>query len=107
MRGSPSLPAEVRVEPMLALDGGPDGLALVRRLVAEAPALLGPLGVLALEIGVGIDGESRTGVLENAELDSALSAEFEGLFDGESVTQVDVIVVDGEWGLGGVALEKS
>jgi len=48
-----ALPAEVRVEPTLALDGGPDGLALVRRLVAEAPALLGPGGVLALEIGAG------------------------------------------------------
>jgi release factor glutamine methyltransferase len=48
-----ALPPEVRVEPALALDGGPDGLALVRRLVAEAPALLGPGGVLALEIGAG------------------------------------------------------
>ena len=48
-----ALPPEVRVEPMLALDGGADGLALVRRLVAEAPALLGPGGVLALEIGAG------------------------------------------------------
>ena len=43
----------MRVEPTLALDGGPDGLALVRRLVVEAPALLGPGGVLALEIGAG------------------------------------------------------
>ena len=48
-----ALPAEVRVEPMLALDGGSDGLVLVRRLVAGAPALLGPGGVLALEIGAG------------------------------------------------------
>jgi len=48
-----ALPAEVRVEPTLALDGGPDGLMLVRRLVTEAPALLGPGGVLALEIGAG------------------------------------------------------
>ena len=48
-----ALPAEVRVEPTVALDGGPDGLALVRRLVAEAPALLGPDGMLALEIGAG------------------------------------------------------
>jgi release factor glutamine methyltransferase len=47
------LPAEVRVEPVLALDGGPDGLALVRRLVLAAPALLAPGGVLALEIGAG------------------------------------------------------
>jgi release factor glutamine methyltransferase len=48
-----ALPAEVRVEPTLALDGGPDGLALVRRLVGDALPLLGPGGVLALEIGVG------------------------------------------------------
>ena len=46
-----SLPADVRTEPALALDGGADGLVLVRRLVAEAPALLAAGGVLALEIG--------------------------------------------------------
>jgi release factor glutamine methyltransferase len=34
------LAPEVRAEPVLALDGGPDGLALVRRLVAAAPARL-------------------------------------------------------------------
>ena len=48
-----ALPPEVRAEPILALDGGPDGLALVRRLVAAAPALLAAGGVLALEIGAG------------------------------------------------------
>ena len=47
------LPPEVRVEPSLALDGGPDGLLLVRRLVAAAPALLAPGGALVLEIGEG------------------------------------------------------
>lgn len=47
------LPADVRSEPALALDGGPDGLALVRRLIASAPSLLAPGGVLALEIGAG------------------------------------------------------
>jgi release factor glutamine methyltransferase len=47
------LPPEVRAEPALALDGGADGLALVRRLVAAAPALLARGGALALEIGVG------------------------------------------------------
>ena len=48
-----SLPPEVRAEPRLALDGGPDGLALVRRLVQQAPALLAPGGALVLEIGAG------------------------------------------------------
>jgi release factor glutamine methyltransferase len=43
----------VRSEPALALDGGPDGLTLVRRLVTAAPALLAAGGALALEIGAG------------------------------------------------------
>ena len=47
------LAPEVRAEPARALDGGPDGLALVRRLVAAAPALLVKGGALALEIGAG------------------------------------------------------
>lgn len=47
------LAPEVRAEPRLALDGGPDGLALVQRLVSQAPALLAPGGALVLEIGAG------------------------------------------------------
>jgi len=47
------LAPEVRAEPRLALDGGADGLALVRRLAAAAPALLRAGGALALEIGAG------------------------------------------------------
>ncbi|MBI3603848.1 MAG: peptide chain release factor N(5)-glutamine methyltransferase [Nitrospirae bacterium] len=38
-------------EPRLALVGGADGLAIVRRLVAEAPEFLAPSGILMLEIG--------------------------------------------------------
>lgn len=38
-------------EPRLALDGGPNGLAVYRRLLAQAPAALRPCGVVALEIG--------------------------------------------------------
>jgi release factor glutamine methyltransferase len=47
------LSPEVRSEPLSALDGGPDGLDIVRRLVAAAPATLRPGGALALEIGDG------------------------------------------------------
>jgi release factor glutamine methyltransferase len=47
-----SLPASVRNhEPRLALDGGPDGMEIVRRLLAQAPAVLRPGGGLLIEIG--------------------------------------------------------
>lgn len=45
------LPPEFRWEPRLALDGGRDGMAIVRRLVREAPARLAPGGILAIEVG--------------------------------------------------------
>lgn len=47
------LPPEVRHEPRLALDGGPDGLTLYRRLLPQAAKILKPGGLLALEIGFG------------------------------------------------------
>jgi release factor glutamine methyltransferase len=48
----PTLPAEVREwEPQGALDGGVDGLDVIRRLLAEAAAWLRPAGWLLLEIG--------------------------------------------------------
>ncbi|WP_428267490.1 peptide chain release factor N(5)-glutamine methyltransferase [Haliangium sp.] len=47
----PGLAAEVRHEPAMALDGGPDGLVLIRRLVAEAARHLRPAGLLVLEHG--------------------------------------------------------
>lgn len=37
-------------EPTLALDGGPDGLALIRRLLQAGPRLLAPGGCMLLEI---------------------------------------------------------
>ena len=44
------LPREVRREPCIALDGGEDGLAVLRRIVAGAPARLAPGGTLCLEM---------------------------------------------------------
>jgi ribosomal protein L3 glutamine methyltransferase len=47
------LPAEFRQEPRLALDGGPDGLDLIRRLVGQAARQLRPHGILLIEVGGG------------------------------------------------------
>jgi release factor glutamine methyltransferase len=46
----------IAAEPRRALDGGGDGLELIRRLVAELPRLMRPAGVALLEFG---DGQAR------------------------------------------------
>ena len=47
------LPAEYRHEPALALAGGDDGLAIVRRILKEAKGRLTRNGVLVVEVGAG------------------------------------------------------
>jgi release factor glutamine methyltransferase len=50
----PELQPEVgRFEPQTALFGGPDGLDIVRQIVADAPAFLNRGGSVLLEIGLG------------------------------------------------------
>jgi ribosomal protein L3 glutamine methyltransferase len=48
-----ALPAEYRHEPALALAGGDDGLAIVRRILKEAKSRLTRNGVLVVEVGAG------------------------------------------------------
>jgi ribosomal protein L3 glutamine methyltransferase len=51
--GMAALPRECRFEPKLALDGGADGLDIVRRILDEAGKHLTPHGGLLCEIGRG------------------------------------------------------
>jgi ribosomal protein L3 glutamine methyltransferase len=46
-----ALPPEYRAEPALALDGGADGMDLVRAILRDAPSKMAPDAVLVLEIG--------------------------------------------------------
>ncbi len=46
----PTLQPEVQKEPALALDGGPDGLDLIRRLLTQAEDKLKPNGIILLEM---------------------------------------------------------
>ncbi|MHB1710503.1 MAG: N5-glutamine methyltransferase family protein [Acidimicrobiales bacterium] len=66
------LPADVvRYEPRLALDGGPDGLDVVRRLAAGAARLLHPGGWLLTEVG-GDQGAALAPVLATTGFDPPL-----------------------------------
>ncbi len=57
-----TLQPEVLFEPVLALDGGADGLAFYRRIAGEAASHLRPGGLMALEIG-DAQGEAVCGLL--------------------------------------------
>ncbi|MBV8641604.1 MAG: peptide chain release factor N(5)-glutamine methyltransferase [Verrucomicrobia bacterium] len=47
------LQREVRFDPPTALDGGEDGLAIVKRLIESIPGKIASNGVVALEVGQG------------------------------------------------------
>jgi release factor glutamine methyltransferase len=61
----PDLPVAASFEPRLALDGGPDGLDLVRRLLAALPAALAPTGSALLEIGADQAGPLAAALAES------------------------------------------
>jgi release factor glutamine methyltransferase len=64
-----ALPPEVRVwEPLQALDGGLDGLAVIRALVAAAPLVLAPGGWLIMEFGYG-QRDAVTALLRGSRLE--------------------------------------
>lgn len=59
------LQPEVLQEPMMALDGGEDGLNFYRRIAMNAPKYLNPGGTLLMEIGYD-QGESVPALLSEA-----------------------------------------
>ncbi len=62
-----TLPPEVRDwEPHTALDGGADGLDVVRALLADAPRVLAPGGWLIMEFGYGQEAGVRDVVARSA-----------------------------------------
>ena len=86
----PTLPPEVSAhEPRLALDGGPDGMAVLRRIISGAPAVLVPGGRLLMEIG-----EDQAGPLA-----SVMAAEgFAGIRSRRDLHGVERYI-GGRWGL--------
>lgn len=66
-------------EPRVALDGGEDGLAVARRIVAAAPAHLAASGVLALEVGAGEAGAVATLLDRAGFVDVACQRDYGGI----------------------------
>ncbi len=63
----PELPPEVRIhEPRLALDGGSDGLAVIRRIATAARSYLRPSGALVLETAGGDQASAAAALLRGA-----------------------------------------
>ncbi|WP_369255568.1 putative protein N(5)-glutamine methyltransferase [Streptomyces sp. R35] len=74
------LPSEARDhEPLVALDGGDDGLDLVRRVAAEAPQWLAPGGCLLVETSerqapLAVEAFARSGLLARLAVSEELYA---------------------------------
>jgi release factor glutamine methyltransferase len=63
----PELPPEVRIhEPRLALDGGSDGLAVIRRMATAARPYLRPSGALVVETAGGDQASAAAALLRGA-----------------------------------------
>lgn len=81
------LPRSIREhEPRIALDGGPDGMAVIRRLLQTAPRILRPGGALLIEIGAA-QGQAALS-LARALLPSATSAVYPDLAGRDRVLEV-------------------
>lgn len=63
------LPPEVLAEPKIALDGGRDGLEIIRRIVEGAPAHIRTGGYLFLEIGYGQSEAVKGMIAESGSLE--------------------------------------
>jgi release factor glutamine methyltransferase len=72
----PVLPVAASFEPVLALDGGPDGLAVIRRLLARLPDALARDGVALLEIGAD-QGDAIVGAVGDALPDWRVTVELD------------------------------
>ncbi|WP_284177556.1 peptide chain release factor N(5)-glutamine methyltransferase [Rhabdaerophilum sp. SD176] len=68
-----------RHDPVLALDGGADGLDFYRRILADAPARLLPGGLLAVEVGAGQAPAVAEGMRHAGFLAVSLQADLAGI----------------------------
>jgi release factor glutamine methyltransferase len=73
------LSREVRHDPLTALDGGADGLDVIRRLVTEAPPSLNPGAQVLLEIGISQAAEVAEILDQQKYRDISVEKDYQGV----------------------------
>ena len=74
-----TLQEEVLQEPRLALDGGPDGLSVYRRIMPDAFSALVSGGVLMMELGEGEDAEVEKLLLDHSFVSVEIREDLSGI----------------------------
>ena len=79
LRPGDRLCPEIGFEPQAALEAGPDGLGVIRRIIAEAPRRLSPGGWLVTEIGADQADAIRAIAIEHGLANVAIEHDLAGL----------------------------
>jgi release factor glutamine methyltransferase len=74
-----ALQREVKFDPILALDGGKDGLTIIKRLIESVPGKIALNGMLALELGQGQAQPVRGFLAENNYRDISIKKDYQGV----------------------------
>ena len=74
-----TLQEEVLQEPRLALDGGPDGLSVYRRIIPDAYRSLVSGGALMMELGEGEDAEVEKLLLDHSFVSVEIREDLSGI----------------------------
>jgi release factor glutamine methyltransferase len=74
-----TLQREVRFDPTCALDGGKDGLTIIKRLIESVPGKIASNGLIALELGQG-QAEEVSGFMANQNYrDISIRKDYQGV----------------------------
>ena len=74
-----ALQREVKFDPALALDGGKDGLTIIKRLIESVPGKIVPNGMIALEFGQGQAERIGEILAENNYRDISIKKDYQGI----------------------------
>jgi release factor glutamine methyltransferase len=73
------LPREVKFDPVLALDGGKDGLTIIKRLIESISGKIAPNSMIALELGQGQAQQVRGFLADHNYRDISIRKDYQGV----------------------------